>query len=210
MKPKLNKLMKRFVKWVDPKLEKYRKKEEAKPYTPKDLEDLLGILKRTPKEVLNSRQRKVIANAMSFDVKKVKSIMLKKEDIVFVHDHDMLGPLMLDRLYHSGYSHFPVLDKTKDVVGILHTDSFNSLQNKNTDRVEKYLDRNVYYINENYSLDQALAAFVRTNCYFFIVINKFEEITGLLMFEDLIYYLLGYMPDDSFSQDADKRMVAKR
>ncbi len=203
-------MMKRFVKWVDPKLEKYRKKEAAEPYTPKDLQDLLGILKRTPKDVLNSDQRKIIANAMSFDAKKVKDIMTKKEDIVFVHDHDMLGPLMLDRLYRSGHSHFPVLDKTKDVVGILHTDSFNSLQNKNTDRVEKYLDRNVYYVNEKYSLEQALAAFVRTNCYFLIVIDKFEEITGLLSFEALIKYLLGHMPDDSFSQDADKRMVAKR
>lgn len=210
MKPKLHKLMKRFVKWIDPKLEKYRKAKESEPYTPKDVEDLLGILKRAPRDVLTSKQRKIIANAMSFDARKVKNIMIKKEDIVFVHDHDMLGPLMLDRLYRSGYSHFPVLDKTKDVVGILHTDSFNSLQNKNTDRVEKYLDRNVYYVNENYSLEQALAAFMRTNCYFFIVVNKFEEITGLLPFEDLVYYLLGQTPDDSFAQDADKRMVAKR
>lgn len=210
MKPTLNKMMRRFVKWVDPKLEKYRKKESAKPYTPKDLEDLLGILKRTPKDVLNAKQRRIISNVMSFDARKVKEIMIKKDEIVFVHDHDMLGPLMLDRLYRSGHSHFPVLDKTKDVVGILHTDTFNSLENRNTDRVEKYLDRNVYYVNENYSLEQALAAFVRTNCYFFIVINKFEEITGLLPFEALIEYLLGNMPDDSFAQDADKRMVAKR
>ncbi len=202
--------MKRFVKWVDPKLEKYRKAKEIEPYTPKTLEDLLGVLKRTPKNVLDSRQRKVIANAMSFDARKVKEIMTKKEDMIFVRDHDMLGPLMLDRLYRSGHSHFPVLDKMRDVVGILHTDSFNSLQNKKTDRVEKYLDKNVYYVNENYSLEQALAAFVRTNCYFFIVINGHEEITGLLPFESLIEFLLGYMPDDNFAQDADKRMVAKR
>lgn len=210
MKPRLHKLIKRFVKWVDPKLDKYRKVKEVQPYTPKDLEDLLGILKRTPKDILNSRQRKVIANAMSFDVKKVKDIMIKKEEIIFVRDHDMLGPLMLDRLYRSGHSHFPVLDREKDVVGILHTDSFNSLQNKNTDRVEKYLDKNVYYVKNTYSLEQALSAFVRTNCYFFVVINEFEEIVGLLPFESLINYMLGYMPADNFSQDADKRMVAKR
>lgn len=202
--------MKRLVKWVDPKLDKYRKIEKAKPYVPQDLEDLIGVLKRTPKDVLNSRQREIIANSMSFDAKKVKSLMTKKEDIVFVRKHDVLGPLMLDKLYRSGHSHFPVIDKERDVVGILHTDALNSLETKDTNRVEKYLDKNVYYLNENYSLEQALAAFVRTNCYFFIVINKFEEITGMLPFEALIEYLLGYLPDDAFSQDADKRMVAKR
>ena len=212
----MSNFMKKFTKWVDPVLEKYREKEEPKPivlppYVVKDLPDLIGVLKRAPKEVLSGKQRALIAASMSFSDREVSEIMMPRSEITFVYEHDFLGPLMLDKLYQSGSSHFPVLSSDgHQVIGLIHTDQLNSLEIKKTDRATKYLDKKVYYLRADYSLEQAMAAFLRTNCFFFLVIDKNGQIVGLLTYQMLIGYLLGFVPHDDFAEDTSISAIMKR
>ncbi len=211
MKSLINKLMKKFVRWLDPKLDRFRSaKAPTPPYTPKTVADFIGVMKRTPKEVINDNQRNIIAAAMSFKDRKVKEIMLPKDQMTFVYENDYLGPVMLDKLYKSGFEHFPVLDKQKHIVGVIHTESLNSLEIRKTDKASKYLDKNVFYLREDYTLDQALAAFMRTNSFIFMVINKSEELVGLMSFEMMMKFLLGEIPEDGFTKDNSSFSVAKR
>ena len=179
-------------------------------YAPKTIEDFIGVLKRTPKTVLNLEQRSISSAAMSFSDRPVKSIMLPKSEVTFVYEHDFLGPLMLDKLYRSGFSHFPVLDREQHIVGILHTESLNSLEIKKTDRASKYYEKSVYFIRADYSLEQAFAAFLRTGSQFLIVIDKSEELVGILTLEMLAEHLLGHVPKDDFDNDSSSYSVAKR
>lgn len=206
--------MKSVVKWLDPKLEKFRdpvEPEEQPPYVPSSLEDFIGVMKRTPKEYLSGKQRAVIASSMSFPGRTVSEIMMPKSEITFVYEHDFLGPLMLDKLYQSGSSHFPVLSSDgRQVIGVIHTDQLNSLEIKNTDRATKYLDKKVYYVRGDYTLEQAMSAFLRTNCFFFIVIDTQGQLVGLLTYKMLVAYLLGYLPHDDFLEDSSISAVMKR
>ena len=204
----LSKMMRKFVKWLDPKLEPYRPKRPA--FTPKDTKQLVDVLRRTPKSVLGDREREIIAAAMSFDNQYVKKIMVPERDIVYVKEREVLGPLVLDKLYKSGFLHFPVIDSRGEVVGVLHTDALNSLKVKETDTAKNLMDPKVYYVRSDYTLEQAVAAFIRTNCYFFLVINDDEKIVGLLTYDALMSYLLGEDPVDDFEHDDDKSLVAKR
>lgn len=206
--------MKSFVSWLDPKLERFRtpkEPEELPPYTPETIEDFIGVIKRAPKDVISSKQRATIASAMSFSERKVSDIMMPRSEITFVYEHDFLGPLMLDKLYQSGSSHFPVLSSDgRQVIGVIHTDQLNSLEIKNTDRATKYLDKKVYYIRSDYSLDQAMSAFLRTNCFFFVVIDQSGQVAGLLTYKMLVGFLLGYIPHDDFFEDSSIAAVMKR
>ena len=77
--------MKKFVKFIDPKLEKYRpKKAPAPKYAPDSLEEFIGVLQRTPKTILSAKDRSRIANIMSFDDRKVADLMTPKKELVFV------------------------------------------------------------------------------------------------------------------------------
>ena len=136
----------RFTKFIDPKLEKFREhKKEVKPkYTPTSLEDFIGVVQRTPKSILSSKDRDRIASIMSFDERKVSDLMTNKEKMIFVSDKEFLGPLMLDKLFRSGFTNFPVTDSKGKVKGIIHTEAFNALEIKNTDRVDKYIDKQPY------------------------------------------------------------------
>ncbi len=209
----LERLMKKLTKFLDPRLERYREKkpeQKKKLPAPKTKEELLDLLKRSPDSVLNSSERLKIASAMTFKTTKVSEIMLEKPAITFVRETDFMGPLTLDKLYRSGFKHFPVLDSKGELVGVLHTSSLNSLKIKETDRAFKYLDPNIFYVRSDYSLEKAFAAFLRTNSYFFIVIDKSNELVGLLTIEMLIRFLLGKTPSDKFESDADRLSVAVR
>lgn len=210
------KMMTGVVRFLDPRLEKYRPASEPKEpeppeiFTPESLEDLFWILKKTPSGVLSKEERELIVAAMTFNERRVKDVMLKKSKMVMVDEDEVLGPLVLDKLYKSGYSHFPVRRKNGEIIGVLHTESLNSLEIKNTDTAKKYMDPQVYFVRNDYTLEQAMAAFLRTNCYFFIVVNKKAEVVGMTSFEELIKLLLGYVPEDTFTGDGNARTVAER
>lgn len=210
----MGKFMKSFVKWIDPKLERFREQkepEELPPYVPETLEDFIGVIKRAPKDVITNTQRATIASAMSFADRKVSDIMMPRSEITFVYEHDFLGPLMLDKLYQSGSSHFPVLSSDgRQVIGVISTSKLNSLEIKNTDRATQYLDKKVYYIRSDYTLDQAMSAFLRTNCFFFVVIDTSGQVVGLLTYKMLVGFLLGYIPHDDFLDDSSIAAVIKR
>ena len=99
---------KKFQKQVDDAV-----KRELKDYTPKNEKELVQLLRRTPREVLSVKQRNLISGAMSFDKRKAILITMPKDDITFLKDTDFLGPINLDKLYKTGDTVFPVLNKNK-------------------------------------------------------------------------------------------------
>lgn len=206
----------KFMTWLakslGPKLDKYRKKEPEIPkiYLPETTEDLIWMLRRLPENVLTKVEKNRIVGAMTFSKDKVRDLMIPRDEITFVHVNDFMGPLMLDKLYKSGFSHFPVLGVKGDIAGILHTASLNSLEIKETDRASSYLDKTVYYMRDNYTLTEAMAAFLRTNSYFFMVVNSDAKVVGLLTFNTLVERLLGEVPKDDFIEDTSAKAVAKR
>lgn len=209
-KKKQNKFMVWLANTIGPKLDKYRKSDIPEIFLPETEEDLIWLLRKLPENVLKSEDREKIMMAMTFSDKKVRDIMLPRTEITFVHVNDFMGPLTLDKLYQSGFSHFPVLGVKGEIAGIIHTSSLNSLEIKETDRAGSYLDEKVYYLRDNYKLSEALAAFVRTNSYFFMVVNADGQVVGLLTLKMLLKRLLGKAPEDDFSDDDNVMAVAKR
>ena len=179
----------KIVKFLDPKLEKYREhKKEVKPkYTPKSLEDFIGVLQRTPKSILSESDRRRIAAIMSFEDRTVENLMVPKSKMVFVNSKDVLGPLVLDKLYKSGFTNFPVVDNNEKVKGIIHTEA---LEIKKTDRAEKYMSKDVNYLHLTDSLKFAVSEIERTNSYYFLVLDKNETLAGFFTIQMLLDYLL--------------------
>ena len=184
--------MQKIVKWLDPRLEKYREKKPEKKFTPKDISELIDVLKRTPKDILSVQEKNMFAAIMNLSERKAVDLMIPKEEIYFVKDDDVLGPLNLDKLYKSGYSIFPVIDKNEKIIGVLKTDSLNSLEIKDAKKAKKYLDGSrVVYLGQNDTIETIIDEFLKTNSLFFAVRNSENEIIGMVTFDIVIYYLLG-------------------
>ena len=186
--------MRKIAHWLDSILEKYReptKKEEKPQFTPHTLEEFIGVLRRTPKSILNSTDRARIAAIMNFNDRKVEDLMVPKKEMVFVNSKDILGPLVLDKLYKSGFTNFPVVDNKEKVVGVIHTEALNALEIKKTDRAEKYLDKKTYHLHVNDSLSFAVEEIERTNSYYFFVLDENDSLAGFFTTQMLLDYLLG-------------------
>lgn len=167
-----------------------RNKPAPEPYTPETLQDFIGIIRRTPITVLNKKGRARIAAVMSFDDRIVADLMVDKSKMVFVNAKDLLGPLMLDKLYKSGFTNFPVVDNKDHVKGIIHTEALNALEIKKTDRAEKYMDKTVSYLHTTDSLEHAVEEIERTNSYYFLVLDPSDTLAGFFTAKMLLDYLL--------------------
>ena len=184
-------VIKKLVRWIDPKLEKYREKKETK-YTPKTLAELVEVLKRTPKNVLSAQERNMIAAVMNIGSRRASDLMILKDEMIFVEEDELLGPLNLDKLYKSGFSVFPVVDKKNKIIGVIKTDSLNSLEIKEAKSARKLMKKDqIIYISERTSIEEVIEKFLVSNCLLFIVQDSAGENIGMLTFDIVIYYLLG-------------------
>lgn len=193
--------LQKLVHFLDSKLDKYRPKTpdeltpakqppDEPPYSPQTITDFINVIKRTPHSVLSTKDRARIAAIMNFDDRKVKDLMAPKSQIVFVGHKEVLGPLVLDKLYKSGFTNFPVIDNKEKVLGVIHTEALNTLEIKKTDRAEKYIDHRLNYLHINDSLKFAVEEIERTNSYYFLVLDDSESLAGCFTIQMLLDYLL--------------------
>ena len=204
-KKKQNGFMVWLAKTLGPKLDKYRKTEPEIPeiYLPETEEDLVWVLKKLPEDVLKKEDFEKIIMAMTFSEKKVRDIMLPRDNITFVHINDFMGPLTLDKLYQSGFSHFPVLDTKGGIAGIIHTSSLNSLEIKETDRASSYLDKNVYYRETGIcSLNSAITLLNRYVAYKYKDYRNYYDIQKMLEFNGEKYVEWNYEFTDAKAKAA--------
>ena len=110
--------------------------------------------------------------------------------MIFVGEKEFLGPLMLDKLYKSGFTIFPVVDSKQHIKGIIRTEALNALEIKKTDRAEKYLDENVRRLRPTDSLDTLVSEIESTGVTFFLVENSASELVGFVTIKLLLDYLL--------------------
>lgn len=182
--------MQRFVRWLDPKLDKYRVHKKAKPYTPETLDDFIKVLQRTPREVLSKSDRARIAAVMSFDERKVEDLMVPKSKMVFVKADEMMGPLMLDKLYKSGFKNFPVVNAREKVIGVIHTEALNDLTLREAKPAEKYADKKVNYLSPDTTLRDVVEEIERAQGYFYLVRDKDGKTVGFFTIDMLLNYLI--------------------
>lgn len=174
-------------------------------------EELINTIDNSS-NILSKSELAFIKSALNFDKKQVSDIMTPRSMIDSISHDELLGPITLHELHDTGHSRFPVIDGDIDhVVGVLYVRDLLSIDgNKNSPKVAQVMDKNVCFIRQDQSLDQALAAFLKTKKLLFIVVNEFRETVGLLSLEDVVETLLGQKIDDEFEKHSDLRAVAER
>lgn len=161
--------------------------------------------------ILTTDEKKLLANGLHFNEKKVETVMTPRGVVETIAKDETIGPLVLDQLHRTGHSRFPVIDGDIDhVVGILHIKDLLTLGKKETETAEKAMEKRVFYINQDQTLDHALAAFIKTRHHLFIVVNGYRETAGILTLEDVMEALLGREIVDEFDVHDDLRVVAAR
>lgn len=174
-------------------------------------EELIEILHHNAEEFdnVNKDELKIAENALVFGEELVGDHMTPLNTIHFIKADELLTPVVLGELHDSGHSRFPVYEGTnQNIVGTLYIK--DALQQKNPKAAAELMRHDVYYINEQQTLDHALKAFIKTKHHMFTVVNEFEDVVGVLTVEDVIEQIVGKPILDEFDQYDDLREVAKQ
>lgn len=173
-------------------------------------EDLIELLDKQNKQLDNritSQELLLARHALVFDDKLVRDVMTPRRVVKLVSQSDSVGPILLDELHKSGFSRFPVTgDKPDELVGTLYLR--NLVKKQATGKVKDLMSKDVYYVNEQKTLGHVLNAFITTKHHLFIVVNSFEEFSGVITIEDVLEQLIGRNIVDEFDKYDDLRAVA--
>lgn len=173
-------------------------------------EDLLELLRRQidqPDSRIPQEELQLLIHALTFGEKSVYDCMVPRREVRTVSAEEGVSPVVIRELHDSGYSRFPVFsDKEDHFIGTLYLKDLIAL--KASGKVKDVMEHTVYYVHEEYPLEQALHAFLKTKHHLFIVVNKFEEYVGIITIEDIVEQILGAKIIDEFDAYDDLRAVA--
>jgi len=173
-------------------------------------EELLEILRHNAAEFenVNRDELKIAQNALIFGDKLVGDFMTPLNVVHFISLSDNLTPIIMDELHKSGFSRFPVFSGNhQNIQGTLYLKDAISIAGTRT--VKDVMRKEVFYINEQHTLDHALRAFIKTKHHLFVVVNEPEDIVGVISIEDVLAQILGHPVADEFGQYDNMRAVAK-
>lgn len=185
-------------------------KMEHDNYIPQNEKELVQIIRRTPRDILSVKNRNLISGAMSFDKRTAMLVTMPREDITFLNDSDFLGPLNLDKLYKTGDTVFPVLNKSKKVCGLIRTNKLDLLHITKDQPVTKLMEHEVAFARTDYTLEQLLAVFLRAHTDYVLIIDDKEELVGYAELSTLIAVLFNREIKDDFADDSSSTLVSRR
>jgi CBS domain containing-hemolysin-like protein len=173
-------------------------------------EDLIDLIKQQRVQADNRvaiEELRIATHALSYGDKVIRDFMTPRRVVKMANANDTIGPILMTELHGSGHSRFPVYDGSKDkLVGTLYAKDL--VLAKTGGKVANVMRGDVYYVNEEASLDHALQAFLKTKHHLFMVINEFEEVVGIITIEDVLEQILGKKIMDEFDKYDDMRAVA--
>lgn len=162
-------------------------------------DELLEIVQTIEYEgVLNQGESELIQNAVSFDDKRVSSVMLKKEDVIFLYD-DASEQTIRDIISSQKYSRIPVICRnTNKVIGIVHEgDLIDDILNNKKISIQSLI-KDVIYITPGRKLSYALDKIQKSRMHMAIVVDNSEDhnFLGIVTLEDIIEELVGEIYDE--------------
>jgi putative hemolysin len=144
--------------------------------------------------VIDKKESDIIKEVFRFGDKTAYSLMTSSMDIVFI-EINQTEEEIIDLIFRSSFSRFPVCDKTIDnVVGIISVkDILFSLSVKKKFNLTEMISKPLY-IPETMPAIKVLELFREKKVHVGIVVNEFGSTEGLITLHDISENILGDLP----------------
>ncbi len=161
-------------------------------------DELMALIEGSP-GVMTQAEISRLKASLRFDSIKVEEVMTSRQKVVAVNQDESLGPLVLDELYKTGHSRFPVYDQDIDhVVGVLYLqDIVDVTEGQKT--VKSAMRRPMMFVKKSQRLSVVLSQFIKKHQHLAIVLGENKETVGVISLEDVLAELVG----EGLSADLD-------
>jgi len=178
---RIEKGLRRFIQ-TDPTLTVQGKKE------------LLEIIRHSIKnpDVSDKEELEFTANLLILGEQKVSNFMMPIGKVALVKPDEQLTPKIMDELHQSRSSWFLVFrGNRQNIVGVLSsTDAINLKSQK---YIRDIMHNEVFYINEQQTIAEALNIFLNTKQSILAVINQYKDVVGAILIEDVVKQIVAPM-----------------
>jgi len=181
-------------------------------YEKEDLLELLNRQNHLADSRISEADLKMAFGALTFGDKTVASCMTPRKSVRFVGEDETVSPKLMDELHATGFTFFPVIrgSAKETAPKIVATLALPELL-KNLEKGGRVVDiaqRGAAFINETCDLHQALDAVTQNRHHLLVVVNNFEEITGVITLNNILEQILGPKIIDEFDSYDDLHAVA--
>lgn len=190
-------LLEKVVEPIKPALAFWKKTNQSVKSQISSKEELVALVTGSQGLMSRAELSRFRAN-MRFDDQRVVDTMTGRQDISAISMSEVLGPLVLDELYKTGHSRFPVYDQDIDtIVGMLYLNDLVDLRSQQQ-TVEQAMRRSVLFVRDDKPLPSLLSMFLRKHQHLAIVTNDHGETVGVVSLEDVVEELIGKEILDEF------------
>jgi len=162
--------------------------------TVQDEKELLEIIRHSVKnpDVSGKEELEFTANLLILGEQKVSNFMTPIDKVALVKPDEQLTPKIMDELHQSRSSWFLVFrGNRQNVVGVLSaTDAINLKSQK---YIRDIMHSEVFYINEQQTITEALNIFLNTKQSILVVINQYKDVVGAILIEDVVKQIIAPM-----------------
>ena len=173
-----------------------RFKNSKKTFTENELLELINIIES--EGIIENSEKKLIESAINFDEKTIKEVLTPVKKVIYLTDNNSWLEIKMIFLVNM-FTRMPVLNKNKEVVGIINIKDFliNMVIDEKTEI--KNIMHKCLFIDEKTMLNDALEKFQKHKVHLAIVnsIADNKDFVGIVSLEDILEEIVGEIYDEN-------------
>ncbi len=185
-----------------------KKGDEGMSLTKEEL--LESALLSEDEGVLDEQESDIIENILKLDDIKVQDILTPRS-VVFALEHNRtIQDVIKNEPDIFKYSRIPVYEgNIENVTGMVLTKQLFKQALEDDRKLIKDIEKNIYRINEQVPVSWALDLFIEKKEHMFLVLDKYDQVEGIVTLEDCVETILGVEIVDESDAHVDMRELAK-
>ena len=150
--------------------------------------------------LVEARDRHMLGGVLDLAEMDVTQVMVHRRTISMI-DAALPAKELIAELLETGHSRVPLYrDEPENVVGVLHAKDVLAAIAKSGGKMDELdipaLAREPWFIPETTSLKDQLAAFLKRQVHFALVVDEYGALQGLITLEDILEEIVGEIEDE--------------
>jgi CBS domain containing-hemolysin-like protein len=185
-----------------------KKGDEGMSLTKEEL--LESALLSEDEGVLDEQESDIIENILKLDDIKVHDILTPRSVVFALEGERTIKGIIEQEPDIFKYSRIPVYEgNIENVTGMILTKQLFKQALEDNSILLKTIQKDIYRINEQVPVSWALDLFIEKKEHMFLVLDKYDQVEGIVTLEDCVETILGVEIVDESDAHVDMRELAK-
>jgi CBS domain containing-hemolysin-like protein len=185
-----------------------KKGDEGMSLTKEEL--LESALLSEDEGVLDEQESDIIENILKLDEIKVHDILTPRSVVFALEGDRKIKDIIANEPDVFKYSRIPVYEgNIENVTGMILTKQLFKQALEDNSILLKEIQKDIYRINEQVPVSWALDLFIEKKEHMFLVLDKYDQVEGIVTLEDCVETILGVEIVDESDAHDDMRELAK-